>query len=268
MTPVGKLEKLKEFLQVRQSAIVAFSGGVDSAFLLHVAKQVMGDSVLAVTFDAGINSRSEVAEAQTLARSLGTRHRFLDDESLLQNDEFLANPPRRCYICKKVMMGKLKELAGNMGITTVMDGSNAGDLKDFRPGMQAAREMGILSPLQTAGLKKDEIRLLSRRAGLPVWDKPSSPCLCSRIPYGQVITGQKLNQVEKGESLLHEMGFKEVRLRHHGDLARIELPAVKIPEMIVPEVLNAVNRGLKQLGFKYIALDLEGFRSGSLNETL
>jgi len=268
LTPELKLEKLKSILGKMQNAAVAFSGGVDSTFLLHVARQILGDRVLAVTLDAGIHSRGEINQARELAHLCNARHRFLRDKSLLRNDEFLSNPPERCYICKKVMMNKLKEMVKDAGINTVIDGANADDLKDFRPGMRAAAEMGVFSPLREAGLGKDEIRFLARKEGLPVWDKPSSPCLCSRIPYGRPITGQKLAQIEKGELLLNKLGFTEVRLRHHGDLARVELPAGKIHEIMAPEKLSAVNRGLKELGFFYITLDLEGFRSGSLNEVL
>lgn len=268
LTPEQKLEKLKHFLQKKGSAVIAFSGGVDSTFLLHVARDVLGDGVIAVTFDSKIHPRREIAQAQKMAAFCKVRHLILKDDSLLSNGDFLSNPSERCYICKKIMMGKLKEKAKELGISAVMDGANADDLNDFRPGMQAAAEVGILSPLKEVGLGKSEIRRLARQEGLPVWDKPSSPCLCSRIPYGQPITLQKLDQIEKGENLLNELGFGEMRLRHHGDLARIEIPAAKMPEILGPDTLNAVTEGLKKLGFNYITLDLEGFRSGSLNEAL
>jgi len=268
MTPEEKLTKLKVSLKKIDSAIVAFSGGVDSTFLLYMAQQLLGASVLAVTFDSCIHSRRDIDQAKELAVYLNVKHRLLRNESLLENEEFMANPPERCYICKLIMMSRLKEMAAEMGIVTVMDGANADDLNDFRPGMQATAEMGIKSPLQDVGLSKEDIRHLSRQKGLSVWDKPSSPCLCSRIPYNQAITVQKLMQIEKGEELLYNMGCEDVRLRHHGELVRVEVPRGKFKDLMEQETAAAIVKGLQTLGFHYVTLDLEGLRSGSLNELL
>lgn len=252
LMPVCKLEKLKSILQRKKSALIAFSGGVDSALLLYVARRVLGSQALAVTFDAGIMPRRELIEARRLASGWGARHRVLHHESLLQQERFLSNPPQRCYICKKIMMTSLQGLAGALATDIVMDGSNASDQHDLRPGMQALRELGVQSPLLQAGLNKHEIRTLARSMDLPVWNKPATPCLCTRIPYGHQITSQKLSQIEQGEHLLHEMGFKEVRLRHHGDTAHIELPAEKISDISTPAALAKLTRGLKQMGFTYV----------------
>jgi uncharacterized protein len=268
LTPEEKLERLKASLQRMKGAVIAVSGGVDSTFLMHIARQVLGDKAVAVTFDSPIHARAEINEVKEMFASGSVKHRILRDDSLMENQEFLANPPGRCYICKKVMMERLKLLAAEMGIATLMDGSNADDLRDFRPGMQAAAEAGVVSPLQEAGFSKEDIRFLAWREGLTVWNKPSSPCLCSRIPYGQSITARKLEQIEKGEALLHKAGFRDVRLRHHGVLVRVEIPAAEFIEILEPGKLDSVITGLKELGFHYVTLDLEGLRSGSLNEVL
>jgi len=268
LTPEEKLKKLEVSLEKIDSAIVAFSGGVDSTFLLYMAQQILGKSVLAVTFDACIHSRRDIDQAKELAVDLKVKHKLLRDESLLKDKEFMANPPERCYICKLIMMSRLKEMAAEMGIAAIMDGANADDLSDFRPGMQATAEMGVKSPLQDVGLSKEDIRLLSRQKGLIVWDKPSSPCLCSRIPYNQAITVQKLKQIEKGEELLYNMGCGDVRLRHHGELVRVEVPRGKFKDLMEQETAADVVKGLQAMGFHYVTLDLEGLRSGSLNEVL
>ncbi|MCF8010563.1 MAG: ATP-dependent sacrificial sulfur transferase LarE [Clostridiales bacterium] len=262
-----KRSNLKSRLKELGSVMIAFSGGVDSTLLLYFARQVLGRQVAAASFDAGIISRRDIEIAREITRAYNIKHFLIKDDILLDRNEFTANQPERCYICKKVMMGKVKSKAGENNLA-VIDGANADDAQDFRPGMQAAREMGIISPLQEAGLKKNEIRFLAKEEGVPVWDKPSSPCLCSRIPYGNIITLGKLKQIEDGEALLHEMGFNEVRLRHHNELARIEVPLNCIGQLLSKNVLTEVKNGLKNLGFTYITLDLEGFRSGSLNEVL
>lgn len=262
----NKLQKLNSILDKIEDAVIAFSGGVDSALLLFAAGKVLTGRLVAATYDSPIIPRSEIVNAQKLAGLFRVKHVIIKDEMLLSNKDFVANRPDRCYICKKEIMGKIIEKASEYNISTIIDGSNAGDQKDFRPGMQASKEMGVLSPLQEAGLVKDEIRFLAREMGIPVWDKPASPCLCSRIPYGDEITRGKLDQIEKGEKMLKGLGFSEVRLRHHGNLVRLEIPLARMNDLFYPQTLNALKKELKALGFIYITLDLEGFRSGSFNE--
>ncbi len=264
-----KYRQLKDNLRGYSSILVALSGGVDSALLLGAAIDALGSgNVLAVNFHAAIHVASELTEVQELAARLNCRLAVLGDEGLLDNPAFCANPPNRCYICKRIILGQLQALAEQQGLAAVAEGSNADDAGDYRPGMQAVRELQVLSPLLDAGLTKREIRQLARELGLPVWNKPSSPCLCSRIPYGSPITATILWQIEAGERFLQEAGFPEVRLRHHGSLARIEIPAEQMAEILHPPVLSKVQSCLRDLGFQYLTLDLHGLRSGSFNEVL
>ncbi len=259
------INNLKNFPRL----IVAFSGGVDSTLLLRAAIDAIGGgNVLAVTFHSNIYGKHELTEIKNLISAFNCRFMIMENNDLLNYAEFRANPPNRCYICKRILYGKLQDLAQQENILVVADGSNADDLRDFRPGMQAARELNVISPLQEAGLSKREVRLLSRELGLPTWNKPSSPCLCSRIPYGNEITEKKLRQVEYGENFLKEMGFPEVRVRHHENLARIEVSAEKIAGILNDDVLPQIRSYFRNLGFQYVTLDLHGFRSGSLNEVL
>jgi uncharacterized protein len=264
-----KYRLLKEYLRAYKSILVAFSGGADSALLLNAAIDALGtDNVLAVIFHAPFHGENELVEARALAVHLNCRLEVIKDSGLLDNIDFCANPPHRCYICKYTILAKLLSLAKQKGLTAVAEGSNVDDRRDYRPGMQAVRELHVLSPLQAAGLAKQEIRQLSRELGLPTWNKPSSPCLCSRIPYGSPVTQAKLRQIECGEKFLKEAGFTEVRLRHHDNLARIEIPADKMAELLNGRMLARVQSHLRSLGFQYVTLDLHGFRSGSLNEAL
>lgn len=267
MTLGEKLKNLREIVAGTGGAVVAFSGGVDSTFLAKVARNVLGDKALAVTVRSRIHPRFEAREAEELARAMGIRHVMLDADPL-DVPGFAANPPERCYICKREILAALWEVARGEGVAAVMEGTNADDSGDYRPGMRAVAEAKALSPLKEAGLTKRDIRELSCRLGLPTWDKPSYACLASRIPYGEAITEESLRAIEAAEGMLREKGYKVFRVRKHGDIARIELSAGEMKRFIAEEDLPGVAREMKALGFKYVALDMEGYRTGSLNEAL
>lgn len=260
-----KYSLLKTILAGYDSILVAFSGGVDSTLLLKAAVEEIGDYVLAVTFAGEIHSPSETAEAAELASSFGVEHMVVN-YNILGDDDFAVNPPDRCYHCKKKMYGILIDLARERGINVVLDGANADDTGDYRPGLRAARETGVVSPLLDAGLGKEEIRALSRRFALSTADKPASPCLATRFPYGMRIASETLKQVRAAEEIIRGMGLPLVRVRHHGDLARIEVPGEY--HRLIMERAAEVERELKSLGYVFVALDLGGYRTGSMNEIL
>lgn len=249
------------------SVIVAFSGGVDSAYLAYVANSELGERALAVTGDSASYPTFQRELADEITERFGIRHLIVATEEF-EDANYTSNPANRCYYCKSELYTRLNDLARERGFETICDGTNADDVGDYRPGRQAAREMGVRSPLLDCEMSKADIRELSRRAGLPTWNEPASACLSSRIPYGQVVTIEKLSMVDKAEIALKRMGFRQVRVRHHGEVARIEIAEEELPNSLNPEMARRMSAALKELGFKYVALDLEGYRTGSLNEVL
>jgi uncharacterized protein len=267
-SPAAKLERLKTIVARCDGALVAFSGGVDSTFLLSVAKEVLGAKLLAVTVAFPAVPAAEVRKAKALARSLKVRHLVVRADDVIGMELFRANPPDRCYHCKTAILSKLIAIAQALGFPCILEASNKDDVRDYRPGHRAVKELGGKSPLIEAGLTKADIRALSKKRGLPTWNKPSAACLASRIPYGETITREKLERIEKGEAWLASLGFGAIRLRHHGDLARIEVPGGEIPRLASGALRSKVVAKMKALGFRYVTVDLEGYRSGSMNETL
>ncbi|MCP2240525.1 ATP-dependent sacrificial sulfur transferase LarE [Thermoanaerobacterium thermosaccharolyticum] len=262
-----KYENLKKYIKQLGSAVIAFSGGVDSTFLAKVCKDMLNDSCLAVTATSSTYPEREFKEALELAKEIGIRHKIIKSEEL-EIEGFSKNPIDRCYYCKSELFSKLKKVADDEGIEYVLDGTNADDTGDFRPGRRAAKELGVKSPLLECGFTKDDIREMSKRLGLPTWNKPAYACLSSRFPYGQEITSEKLSMVEKSEEYLLNLGFVGFRVRHHGDVARIELNPDQINMMMDENIRKKVVSKLKEIGFKYVSLDLEGYRTGSMNEAI
>ncbi|MFQ6092983.1 MAG: ATP-dependent sacrificial sulfur transferase LarE [bacterium] len=262
-----KLQRLEATLEKMGSLLVAFSGGVDSTFLLKVAYDCLGDNVIAVTANSDTYSSQELVEAKGFAEALGVRHMIIDSEEL-HIQGFRENTPQRCYYCKQELFSRLKGIARRENVAWVADGTNSDDTGDYRPGMKAAAELGVRSPLKEAGLTKEEIRRLSKKMGLPTWDKPPLACLASRFPYGTEITREELRRVGEAEKLLRNRGIRTVRVRHHGHIARIEVGVKEMARFFEPDFRTEVIEELKRLGYLYVALDLEGYRSGSMNEVL
>jgi uncharacterized protein len=263
-----KYEKLKAILKDVGRVLVAFSGGVDSTLLLKVAQDTLGNkNVLAVTALSPLYPERELQGVKKLIQALGARHRLIHSNEL-EIPGFSKNPPNRCYYCKSKLFGELLELAKEETISVVIEGSTLDDDQDHRPGKRAMQELGIRSPLKDAGFTKTEIRELSRALGLPTWDKPSFACLASRFPYGEEITEEGLRMVDQAEDFLFGLGFKQVRVRHYGNLARIEILTEEMERLMNGALRNKVVDRLKGMGYRYITLDLQGFRSGSMNEVL
>jgi uncharacterized protein len=264
----GKLSRLKALLKEMESVLVAFSGGVDSTLLLKVAQEELGEKVLAVTAVSQLTSRLEKEDAVEMARFIGAAHLEVDSDDLA-DPEFAANPRDKCYHCKKRRFGLLKEMARERGFKVVADGTNRDDFGDYRPGLKAIRELGIRSPLSEAGFGKEAIRQLSRQLGLPTWDKPSFACLASRVPYGYGITAEMLKQIDEGEIYLRSLGIcRQVRVRHHGAVARLEVDPRDIGRFMEEEIRNRITDFFKKLGYQFVALDLEGYAMGSLNREI
>lgn len=263
----GKYEHLKSIVAEAGKAAVAFSGGVDSSLLLKVCFDLLGQDVLAVTASSESFPERELQAAQEMARRIGCRHLIIQTREL-ELPGFSENPPERCYLCKKELFGKIRQIADREGIQAIFDGSNAEDKGDYRPGRNAAREAGVRSPLEEAGLGKQELRSLARMLGLPNWDRPSFACLASRFPYHTNITASALRQVEEAEAFLWQLGMRVFRVRHHGNVARIELGEEEMRRLWEQSLAREIVQAFKSLGYTFVALDLEGYRPGSMNQTL
>jgi uncharacterized protein len=262
-----KFQLLKDIIKEKGSAAVAFSGGVDSTFLVKVAYEVLGEKVIAVTATSSTYPERELKEAIKYAKDMGAKHIIISSEEL-DIEGFASNPKNRCYYCKKELFTKIKDVASENGVKYVFDGSNLDDNGDYRPGMQAARELEVVSPLKEAGLTKNDIRELSKELGLPTWNKPSFACLSSRFPYGHKITLPKLKMVDQAEQFLLDMGIKQVRVRHHGEIARIEVAPEEREQFFNIELMDKIGYKFKEIGFTYVTLDMLGYRTGSMNEVL
>ncbi|HZP03405.1 MAG TPA: ATP-dependent sacrificial sulfur transferase LarE [Terracidiphilus sp.] len=270
--PIGadataKLHALEAQLAALGSLMVAYSGGVDSAFLAATAHRVLGDRMLAVLADSASLARREMEQAVAFARSLAMPLEVVTTEEL-DRPEYVRNDANRCFHCKDELFQTMEALGRKRGFRNIAYGMNADDTRDFRPGQRAAEQHAVLAPLADAGLTKLEVRALAKAAGYPVWDRPAAPCLSSRVEYGREVTREVLAQIEKGEESLRQLGFRELRVRHHGELARVEIARNELPRALTMEMLDAVTAALKEAGFKYVTLDCTGFRSGSMNAIL
>lgn len=265
MELLEKNRRLGELLKDLRSVVVAFSAGIDSTFVLARAVEELGGNVLAVTAASQTFPDRELAEALELAKKLGARHEVIHIDEMA-DDNFVANTPHRCYFCKTGLYSNLVDLAAARGIPWIVDGANMDDLGDYRPGRKAAKDHNVRSVLQEAQLYKDELRQLARQMGLPNWDKPSFACLSSRIPYGTKITLDKIHQLDAGEQALRDLGFRQLRIRHHDKIARLEVPRDEFTRVLAQA--DEITEILKAQGFTYVTLDLQGYRTGSMNETL
>jgi len=263
----AKLHALESRLKQLGRLMVAYSGGVDSAFLAATAHRVLGEKMLAVLADSPSLARRDMEQACAFARSLEMPLQVVATEEL-DNPEYARNDASRCFHCKDELFATMKTLGGKLGFNSIAYGMNADDTKDFRPGQRAAEEHAVLAPLAEAGLTKMEVRALAKAAGYSLWDRPAAPCLSSRVEYGRTVTREVLEQVERAEESMRQLGFRELRVRHHGELARVEIARNELPRALSMEMLDAITAALRQAGFQYVTLDCTGFRSGSLNAIL
>lgn len=262
-----RLKQIRLHLKKIGPLVVAYSGGTDSTFLLKVAHDVLHDQVIAITAQSAIHPKRELKEAVEFTRINGIKHIIIKTREL-KVKAFTDNPPNRCYLCKYPLFSQIKEVAEKYNIQNIAEGSNVDDLGDYRPGMKALKELGIISPLKDVGLGKDVIRKLSKQMGLPTWDKPAFACLASRFPYGEKITLGKLAMVDKAEEYLLNLGFEQVRVRHHGDMARIEVADKERKMFFDLHLMENIYKKFREIGYTYTSLDLKGYRIGSMNEVL
>lgn len=263
----AKMRVLEDRLRQLGPLMVAYSGGVDSAFLAGTAHRVLGDKMLAVMADSASLARRDMEQACAFALSLGMPLRVVETQEI-DKPEYARNDENRCFHCKDELFATMKSLGSELGFSSIAYGMNADDTRDYRPGQRAAKEHEVLAPLAEAGLTKLEVRALAKAAGYPLWDRPAAPCLSSRVEYGRAVTREVLEQVEKAEDSMRSLGFRELRVRHHGELARVEIARNELPRALSMEMLDAITAALKQAGYQYVTLDCTGFRSGSLNAIL
>lgn len=267
MNTIAKEERLRELFRELESVIVAYSGGVDSSYVAYVANEELGPRALCITGQSASLPAYQRAEIDRVVEKFGFQHEVIHTEEL-ENPDYRANNSNRCFFCKDELYSKLESVARKRGIKNIVDGSTVDDLGDFRPGRQAAAQHAVRSPLIEVGLSKTEVRELSRKVTLPTWDKPASPCLSSRIAYGTTVTIERLSKIDRGEEILREFGFREFRVRHHDQLVRLEIAQAEMDRALQKDLLDELAKKFRELGFKYVTLDLEGFRSGSMNEVL